>query len=419
MPSTYDPILRVELQATGENRTTWGIKNNNVITLLAEAIAGQVSVNVAGSGSYALITTDASTDEARQMLISFNGVLTGNRDVFVPQLSKSWYVRDNTSGAYGITVRTSLGTGVSLSRAGINHIVCDSVSVYFAAETNRVNKAGDTMTGPLALPTSAVPDDANAVRADYVRSQVSVVQTSISAVDVRVAAVSASVGSLNTQVAAVSALVSANTANIALVSAAVSSALVAVSAKVAKAGDTMTGALGITAGTTALPGLFFSGDTDTGLFSPAANTAAVAAGGVEVYRVDNGGRLMVGATSVKPGYTSAGDITLPAGAKVYGLNLPKAWINFNGNTAAIRASFNVTSVTRSAVGRYLVTFTNAMADSDYVLVGNATGVGASHQMLVSFPDGGTKSTTQCNINTMYANIGNADSGEIMCVFFGN
>ena len=53
---------------------------------------------------------------------------------------------------------------------------------------------------------------------------------------------------------------------------------------VAKAGDTMTGALGVIAGTATAPGVSVSGDTNTGLFQPAADTLAVSVGGVEVAR---------------------------------------------------------------------------------------------------------------------------------------
>jgi hypothetical protein len=44
-------------------------------------------------------------------------------------------------------------------------------------------------------------------------------------------------------------------------------------------GDTMTGALGIIAGSAASPGLFFSGDTNSGLYSPGADQVAVATNG--------------------------------------------------------------------------------------------------------------------------------------------
>ena len=44
----------------------------------------------------------------------------------------------------------------------------------------------------------------------------------------------------------------------------------------------------------------------------------------------------------------------------------KAWVNFNGTgTVAIRASFNVTSITDNGTGDYTVNFTNALEDANY------------------------------------------------------
>jgi hypothetical protein len=46
----------------------------------------------------------------------------------------------------------------------------------------------------------------------------------------------------------------------------------------------------------------------------------------------------------------------------------KAWVNFNGSSAAIRSSYNISSVTRNGTGDYTVTFTNAMSDTEYAIV---------------------------------------------------
>jgi hypothetical protein len=44
----------------------------------------------------------------------------------------------------------------------------------------------------------------------------------------------------------------------------------------------------------------------------------------------------------------------------------RAWVNFNGtSTVAIRASFNVSSITDNGTGDYTVNFTTAMADANY------------------------------------------------------
>jgi hypothetical protein len=50
----------------------------------------------------------------------------------------------------------------------------------------------------------------------------------------------------------------------------------------------------------------------------------------------------------------------------------RAWVNFNGTgTPAIRASFNVTSITRNGTGDYTVNFTTALPDANYAVVGTA------------------------------------------------
>lgn len=46
----------------------------------------------------------------------------------------------------------------------------------------------------------------------------------------------------------------------------------------------------------------------------------------------------------------------------------KAWVNFNGTgTVAIRAAFNVTSITDNGTGDYTVNFTNALEDANYAV----------------------------------------------------
>jgi hypothetical protein len=66
---------------------------------------------------------------------------------------------------------------------------------------------------------------------------------------------------------------------------------------VAKAGDTMTGALGFIAGSASTPSLFASGDTNTGIFFPAADTIAFAEGGVEAMRINSSANVGIGTSS--------------------------------------------------------------------------------------------------------------------------
>jgi len=49
--------------------------------------------------------------------------------------------------------------------------------------------------------------------------------------------------------------------------------------------------------------------------------------------------------------------------------IAKAWVNFNGASGAspvIRASFNVSSVTRNGTGDYTINFATALTDTNYV-----------------------------------------------------
>lgn len=64
-----------------------------------------------------------------------------------------------------------------------------------------------------------------------------------------------------------------------------------------------------------------------------------------------------------------------------GGNAVKAWVNFNGTgTVAIRAQYNVSSITDNGVGDYTVNFTTAMPDANYCFAGGShnsggTGIG--------------------------------------------
>ena len=47
----------------------------------------------------------------------------------------------------------------------------------------------------------------------------------------------------------------------------------------------------------------------------------------------------------------------------------KAWVNFNGATGSIRDSFNVTSVSRTATGRYIITWDTNFSNTYYCFTG--------------------------------------------------
>jgi hypothetical protein len=65
----------------------------------------------------------------------------------------------------------------------------------------------------------------------------------------------------------------------------------------ALSGGTMTGQVAFAAGSVSAPGISASGDTNTGIFFPAADTIAFAEGGTEVMRINSSGNVGIGTAS--------------------------------------------------------------------------------------------------------------------------
>jgi outer membrane protein assembly factor BamA len=63
-------------------------------------------------------------------------------------------------------------------------------------------------------------------------------------------------------------------------------------------GDLMTGALGLTAGTVGAPSVYFTGDTNTGWYSPGADQMTGVVGGSAILAITSGGIQITGALTV-------------------------------------------------------------------------------------------------------------------------
>jgi hypothetical protein len=58
-----------------------------------------------------------------------SGALTGDRDLEVPDFEKQYLIRNNTSGAQTVTVKTVAGTGVVVPQGAMTIVVCDGTDV--------------------------------------------------------------------------------------------------------------------------------------------------------------------------------------------------------------------------------------------------------------------------------------------------
>ena len=92
-------------------------------------------------------------------------------------------------------------------------------------------------------------------------------------------------------------------------------------------------------------------------------------------------------------------------APVYGV---RAWVNFNGFAPlSIRASGNVSSVVRNAVGDYTITFTTAMPNANYMVSGTASGDSSHITLAVSTAYDSTPTTS--TLRVVVARTGGAGS----------
>ncbi len=125
-------------------------------------------------------------------------------------------------------------------------------------------------------------------------------------------------------------------------------------------------------------------------------------------------------TQVKSALNASGD------APIYGC---RAWVNFDGskdstgaastaNTARlIRASGNVSSVTRTGTGNYTVNFASAMPDTNYILVGTVGGT-INNRLVWTADDVTPRTTGAVALSVVGTSMTTAqDSAIVQCAIF--
>jgi len=122
--TTYTTNLKLTQPAL--NATGWGTTVNNGITALVDdAVAGLVSVDVAG-GNVTLTTANGVTDQARNMFIrAYNASVA--RDIIVPALTKLYFVINDCTAA--VTFKVSGQTGVAVPAGKATVLRCDGTDI--------------------------------------------------------------------------------------------------------------------------------------------------------------------------------------------------------------------------------------------------------------------------------------------------
>jgi hypothetical protein len=79
------------------------------------------------TGSYTLTASEASN-----VIQKYTGTLTGNVTIIVPSTVQVYYILNETSGAYTVTISTGSGATAILTAGSQATLVCDSVNLYNA-----------------------------------------------------------------------------------------------------------------------------------------------------------------------------------------------------------------------------------------------------------------------------------------------
>jgi Chaperone of endosialidase len=165
MASTYSDRLRIQLIGNGEQSGTWGnTTNTNLGVLVEEAIAGVVSIAMSDA-NYTLSVANGATDESRQAVLVVSGSLSTMRDVICPAEEKIYVIKNGTSGAQSIRLKTSGGSGVIVPNGQTTILYCDGTNVLPAVDTLPGNSLiNDTLlvSGATSIDNSVIINDSGA-----------------------------------------------------------------------------------------------------------------------------------------------------------------------------------------------------------------------------------------------------------------
>jgi len=136
MASTYSTNLALELIGTGEQSGTWGTTTNtNLGTLLEQAVSGYVTqaITDGASANTTITIPNGSTGVARNMFIEMTGALTvSSTSLIVPANKKMYFIFNNTSGGFAVTVKVSGQTGILVPTGKKVVLACNGTDIVEA-----------------------------------------------------------------------------------------------------------------------------------------------------------------------------------------------------------------------------------------------------------------------------------------------
>jgi len=144
MVSTFTTAKRIEQPANNDYVNSWDIPVNANWAIIDNALGGVATVNLTGvSGGRTLAVA-----EYQPLKIIATGVLTAAVNLFVPAgVGGLWVVRNNTTGAFPLTIVSSAGGAAIPITAGTNTMVtCDGSASGMVLAVNTMPTAAGLTT---------------------------------------------------------------------------------------------------------------------------------------------------------------------------------------------------------------------------------------------------------------------------------
>jgi hypothetical protein len=152
MVSSYSTDLKLELMVTGENAGTWGDITNTNLVILQQAIAGYQTVALNATTGATLTFSNGALSNGKNAVIELTGSITGNVSVIIPDgIEKTYLVKNNTSGAFTVQIKTTSGTGPTFAAAdkGIKLVYSNGTDVIDSALQNLSSDYAPTLSANL------------------------------------------------------------------------------------------------------------------------------------------------------------------------------------------------------------------------------------------------------------------------------
>lgn len=125
MASTFTTNLHLELQGTGDNSGTWGgVLNSNVFQIIDNVLGGVQTLSLSNSN------VSLNTTQSQNNFIKLTGTLLANIDLTFPAIGRTYFVLNNTTGNFTVTIKCAGGgTSAVIPQGRGGFILLDATNV--------------------------------------------------------------------------------------------------------------------------------------------------------------------------------------------------------------------------------------------------------------------------------------------------